>query len=68
MNSLTPFGKVFLSTVLILLFAILVSIVWTGTKSPDCENLYNEYSLTYNVQMQQALLNEGVSNGCFHTN
>jgi flagellar biosynthesis/type III secretory pathway M-ring protein FliF/YscJ len=68
MNSLTPFGKTFLSAVLILLFAILVSIVWTNTKSPDCEHLYNEYSATTNVQMQQALLNEGVSNGCFHSN
>lgn len=47
-------------------FIIIVMTVWGSMKSPDCERLYNQYTNTTNVQMQQALMNEGVSNGCFH--
>jgi hypothetical protein len=65
---LTTYGKAFVFTVVIILLGILISLVWTNTKSPECEDLYNEYSNTTNVQMQQALLNKGVMNGCFNAN
>lgn len=48
-------------------FLVLVFAVWGSTKSPDCERLYNQYTNTTNVQMQQALMNKGVENGCFHS-
>lgn len=50
------------------LVALLTFAVLMGTKSPNCERMYNEYTNTTNVQMQQALMNEGVANGCFHAN
>lgn len=68
MSYLTLYGKAFVFTVAIILLGILIALVWSGTKSPECEGLYNEYSSTTNVQMQQALLNKGVMNGCFHAN
>ena len=68
MNYLTLYGKAFVFTLAILMLGILISLVWAGTKSPECESLYNEYSSTTNVQMQQALLNKGMTNGCFHAN
>ena len=68
MNSLTPFGKAFLSTVLILLFAILVAVVWNGRMTPNCEALYNDYSSTVNQNDRDILFSEGINNGCFHYN
>lgn len=65
---LTNRGKAVIAFVVIFTVAWLGYTVTTSALSPDCEHLYNEYSATDNVPMQQALLNKGVMNGCFHAN
>ena len=68
MNSLTTYGKAFVFTLAILMLGILISIVWNGRLSNDCEALYNDYMSTADMSQRDALFSKGINNGCFHTN
>jgi hypothetical protein len=65
---LTPFGKAVAFTIIGLLVAILVSIVMSGTRSPDCEHLYNEYTSASDMGERANIFEKGIDNGCFHYN
>ena len=68
MNSLTPFGKAFAFTIIALLMAILIAIVWNGRLSDNCEALYNQYSSASDMGERANIFEKGISNGCFHYN
>lgn len=68
MNALTTYGKAFVSTFAIILLGILIVLVWNGTKSPNCEALYNDYMSTADMSQRDVLWSKGINNGCFHTN
>ena len=68
MNTLTTYGKAFVFTLAILMLGILISIVWNGSLSNDCEALYNDYMSTADMSQRDVLFSKGINNGCFHTN
>ena len=68
MNTLTTYGKAFVSTFAIILLGILIVLVWNGRLSNNCEALYNDYMSTADMSQRDVLFSKGINNGCFHTN
>lgn len=68
MNSLTPFGKVVGIATLALALILLIICVIDGTKSQECEALYNQYSSASDMGERANIFEKGIDNGCFHYN
>ena len=68
MNYLTTYGKAFVFTLAILMLGILISIVWNGRLSNDCEALHNQFTSASDMGERANLFEKGVDNGCFHAN
>ena len=68
MSYLTLYGKALAVTIVGLLVVILISIVWNGRLSNDCEALYNQFTSASDMGERANLFEKGVDNGCFHAN
>lgn len=60
--------KALLITVGTACFILLTLAVVNGTGTPECEALYSEYSSTVEMSMRTNIFDEGIANGCFHSN